>query len=268
VGPRLVSLSGGAEGARGRFQARSADGRRWRLALATRASPLAHRTELAAYRLASALELTIVPPTRLERLPLAQLSALLKDQDDTRAALAERAVVGNDGRIVALLEQECGGRPLFVGPGPPFSDWAKLAASPEQPSARDLRSVHDYVQMAVLDYLTGNVQRGIVSFDDDTGRLCVTDNTGAFPGYLTPQAQDLLLRRLRPLRQFPVGLDEALRQLDGPTAKRLLQNGAFSAWLVGPRQLTDLAERRSTLRTLLRAKVERYGTKTVFSLSP
>jgi len=37
---------------------------------------------------------------------------------------------------------------------------------------------------------------------------------------------------------------------------------------VGPRQLTDLAERRATLRTLLRAKVERYGSKAVFSLSP
>jgi hypothetical protein len=214
------------------------------------------------------LKLTIVPPARVERVPLWRLSALLQDQEQVRADVAEHAVVGNDGKVLALVQEECGGRPLFVGPGPPFAGWAKLAASAEQPSAKELRSVHDYVQMMALDYLTGNVQRGYVSFDDDTGRICVTDNSGAFPGYLTPEAQNLLLRRLRPLRRFPPGLDEALTQLDGPAAKRLFQSGSFASWLVGPRQLTDLAERRATLRTLLHAKVERYGSKAVFSLSP
>lgn len=120
--------------------------------------------------------------------------------------------------------------------------------------------------MVVLDYLTGNVLRRTVMLDERTGRLCLDDNGGAFPGYLSPAAQDLLLDRLRPIARFPRDLAAALERLDRPTARRLLQSGGFSQWLVGPRELTDLAERRATLASRLHALSHQHGKELVLSL--
>ncbi|MBW2525144.1 MAG: hypothetical protein JRI23_13255 [Deltaproteobacteria bacterium] len=266
VGHALVELAPEGTGKNGRFLGRSAAGRRLEVTLAIRARPRPHRADLAAYRVAQALGLAVVPPTRVERLPVARLGALLANQEEVRALVAERAVVDNDGTVLALMQQSCPGRPLFVGTGAPASQWADLASAADAPPPEVRRTLSGYVQMVVLDFLIGNVERSNVAYDESAGALCVADNSGGFPGYLGPAAQDLLLRRLRPLRRFPAGLDEALRRLDEAKLRSLLQRGAFTDWLVGPRQLTDFAERRAALRTLLAAKIAQHGRASVLSL--
>lgn len=225
-----------------------------RVRLATRSHPHPHRGALALYRLARALELTVVPPTAARRLTVARLAELLERHPNGLAELRQHALVGNDGAIMALLQGECRGRSRHVGLSEPVVPWSEWARSPKPPDGSARQTVRDYVQWATLDYLAGNVERRFVRIDEETGRLCLNDNDSAFPGVIGAEAADLLLRRLRPVASFPAALADGLRRFDRAAARRQLQSGTFEDWLLGPRELTDLHERRSTLLTLVVAR--------------
>lgn len=267
VRTHLARLTPVDDGAEGQFSARTVDGRPLRVALATRRRPRSYRKPLAAYRIAAALGLHVVPPTAVTDLPIAQLATLLESQSsERRQAITERLVVRNDGTVRALLREPCVGRPLSLSAGQPVEGWAELAASSAPLGGRTARSVTGYVQLVVLDFLTGNVLRRTVAYDEQSGRLCADDHDGAFPGYLGADGQELLLRRLRRIQRFPAGLDERLAQLDRAAVTGRLQPGRFTDWLVAPRPLLDLMERRTTLRTLLHARVQQHGASAVLPL--
>lgn len=238
------------------FRGLGADGGRYRVVLATHHNPRPSRRALAAFRVARALRLRVVPRTEARRLSVAALTELLHAEPAALALVEPRVVVGNDGAVAALVQRECPGRELRLGPAGPFRQWAAWAASLEPLEKRAAQSTRDYVEMAVLDFLVGNVGRHAVFVEERSGRLCLAHHTLAFPGFVAPEAMDLLLERLRPVVRYPPGLAAALKRFDRQAARAALQGGPFASWLVGPREIVDLTERRTTLLTLVRARLD------------
>jgi hypothetical protein len=224
---------------------------------ATRAAPRPIERALAATRVAEALGLDRVTSAQGVLVPVETLGALLAEPPAESDPLHEQLSVGNDGTVRALVERPCPGRPLDVASHPLVAEWAKLATSPATLSEANRGAVDAYVQLVVLDFLTANLERRALYYDEHAATGCLDDHRGAFPGYVAPIAIDSLLDRLRPIRHFPRGLARALERLDRPAVDAILRPRPFSSWLVTPRDVTDLLERRATLRTLLHARDRR-----------
>jgi hypothetical protein len=238
----------------GWWTARDGAGERWNVRLASRDSPRPIERALAAARVAQALGLDRVTAVEGLLVPVATLGSLLAEQPNERDPLHQQLMIGNDGAVRALVERPCGGRPLDVGSHPLVGQWAKLAAQRAPLTETERRAIETYLQMVVLDFLTANLGRRSLYYDEPAAVGCLEDHRAAFPGYVVPKAMDLLLDRLRPIRHFPKGLARALDELDRAAAESLLRAGPFASWLVTPRDVTDLLERRATLRTLLYAR--------------
>ncbi|TKD13181.1 hypothetical protein [Polyangium fumosum] len=247
------------------------------LLLALAEHPVAYRGSLAFERLARALGMRVVPAAVLRRIGTGELGALFAGQRDLRDYLSLHAAVQNDGTVDALMFAPGRGD----GPGAWASPaghnvtldhsleaetWARWAASPDPLPGERTALLADYVETLVLDYLTGHVLRRAVHFDDVAGAIHLTDNAAAFPSKVDPRALDVLLSRLRPVARFPRGLQQALLALDRDHARDLLASGPFETWLVSPRTLVDLDERRKSLLTLISARVAERGEPAVLSL--
>ena len=250
------------------FRATSASGRSYGLVLATTRQPRPDRHAVAYYRLARALGLTSVPPTVGRRVPLATLLDWLGPDPAARDALVPKAMVSNDGTVTVLLQEQCPGRDVLAADSPETARWARLASSPQPLAPADAAAVRGYVEMALLDYLSGNVARRTLRLDESSARICLLDQQQAFPGFLAPKAWDVLLGRLRPVVRFPRGLAEALAHFDRAAAEAALRAGGFDQWLLGPRDVVELGDRCATLLTLVRARIEQYGAEVAGSLDP
>ncbi|MDI1443228.1 hypothetical protein [Polyangium sp. 6x1] len=248
-----------------------------RILLALAEHPVAYRRSLAFERLARALGMRVVPAAVLRRIGTGELGALFAGQRDLRDYLSRHAAVQNDGTVDALMFAPGRGD----GPGAwslpaghnvtlenslEAETWARWAASPDPLPGETSSLLADYVETLVLDYLAGHVLRRSVHFDDVAGSILLTDNAAAFPSKVDPRALDVLLSRLRPVTRFPRGLQKALLALDRDHARDLLASGPFETWLVSPRTLVDLDERRKSLLTLISARVAERGEAAVLSL--
>jgi len=247
------------------------------LALAVDQHPVAFRGPLAFEKLAREMGTRVVPAVVLRRIGTNELGALFAAQKDLRDYFALHAVVQNDGTIDALLMAPSrgdgaeawaplGGRDVTIDGSLEGKTWAQKVASidplPEEPPGL----LRDYVETLVLDYLSGNVLRRSVHYDEARGALHLTSNEAAFPQKVDPRALDKLLSRLRPVMRFPRGLRDALVRLDRTRARALFADGPFASWLVSPRTLIDLDERRQSLLTLLDARIAEHGPARVLSL--
>ncbi|MBW2452985.1 MAG: hypothetical protein JRI68_00665 [Deltaproteobacteria bacterium] len=250
----------------GPFLASTADGQQFIVTLATKGNPRPYRRPLAFYRLAQALGYDQVARTELRRIPTGKVTQLLESHPAARQYLTARATVTNDGTIAALLVGRVDGVKARLVDDSRLARWAELAASPDPVPPADAPYVGDYVRLLVLDYLAANVQRPGLIIDERGGRLVAIDNRTAFPGYVSPEALDIPLDRLELVVRFPAKLKTALAALDRESVTRQLVRGRFEDRLLGPRQLTDFAERRATLLTLLESRLLQYGKQTVFSL--
>ena len=250
----------------GPFMATTADGERFVVTLATKGNPRPYRRPLAFYRLAQTLGYDQVPRTELRRLPTGKVSQLLPSAPEVRQYLAGRATVTNDGTIAALLVQHVPGKQAQLVDDQRLARWAELASSADPIPAAERGYVRDYVAVLVLDYLAGNVERRSVIIAERGGRLAAADNRTAFPGYVSPESLDIPLGRLEQVIRFPKDLKRVLADLDRETVTRQLIRGRFEDRLLGPRQLTDLMERRATVMTLLESRLLQYGDPTVLSL--
>lgn len=247
------------------------------LLLALAEHPVAYRRSLAFERLARALGMRVVPAAVLRRIGTGELGALFAGQRDLRDYLALHAAVQNDGTVDALMfapgrGDGPGAWTLPAGHGVTLDHsleaetWARWAASPDPHPGENPSLLADYVETLVLDYLAGHVLRRSVHFDDVAQAIHLTDNAAAFPSKVDPRALDVLLSRLRPVARFPRGLQKALLALDRDHARDLLAAGPFETWLVSPRTLVDLDERRKSLLTLISARVAERGEAAVLSL--
>jgi hypothetical protein len=117
-----------------------------------------------------------------------------------------------------------------------------------------------------LDYLAAAVNRSTLLFLPDADALLLDDNSGAFPLHADPAAVERLLRRLRGVVRFPRGLRDALSRFDRARAASILAPGDFGAWLLSPRTLIELDERRAGLLSLIEAQIAERDEAAVLCL--
>jgi hypothetical protein len=245
----------------------AAPGDRALLTLSLASAPTAYRRPLAYARLAAALGMHVVPAAVERQLGAGEIAALLEPHPEAAALLAGRLRVLNDGTVTALLSAASSGASAErVDAQTSFEarTWARWAAAPAPAPGEQPRLLRDFVEMLVLDYLAANVTRRTLLRDADA--LVLDDNREAFPPSAEPLAVDRLLQRLRPVARFPRGLRDALVAFDPDHARRVLTPGAFEGWLVAPRALIELEERRAGLLSLLAARLAERGEAAVLAL--
>ena len=246
------------------------------LMLALASAPTAYRRPLAYARLAAALGMHVVPAAVERYLGAGEIAALLAPQPEIAALLAPRLRVLNDGTVTALLSAPAPGSQgeitaaVRVEARESFEvrTWARWAASPAPAADERPLLTRDFVEMLALDYLAANVTRRTLLLDRDGGReaLVLDDNREAFPRSAEPLAVARLLKRLRPVARFPRGLRDALVAFDQERARQALAPGAFEGWLVSPRALIELEERRAGLLSLIEARIAERGEAAVLAL--
>jgi hypothetical protein len=247
------------------------------LSFATDSTALAYRRPLAFYRLAAALGAHVVPAAAARRISVGELGALLEADPKVLGRVRREARVQNDGTVDALLTAPLPSclatpweRPRALSIDPVASAevhaWERWASSPAPSPDERPRLLRDFVEALVLDYLAAVEVRPALLFLPDEGALVLDENRGAFSQHPDPEVIAKLLRRLRAVARFPRGLRDALVQLDRPRAAAILAPAGFDTWLVPPRSLLELDERRASLLTLLEAQIEARGAESVLCL--
>jgi hypothetical protein len=246
--------------------------------LALVSAPIAYRRPLAFARLAAALGMHVVPTTVERHLGAGEIAALLEPQKEIGALLEGRLRVLNDGTVTALLAAPAPSglaaswdpstaRRIDARGSYEARTWERWAASPDPAPGEDARATRDFVEMLVLDYLSANALRRTVMTSAGRDALVLDDNREAFPVAAERAAVEQLLRRLKPIARFPKGIREALLAFDRDRAREVLAPpGSFEDWLVSPRILVELDERRAGLLSLIVARVAERGEAAVLSL--
>ena len=241
---------------------------------ATVAAPTAYRVPLAFYRLARALGIRVVPVTVVRAIPLGELGGALEPRGGGLPVLRGLRVQ-NDGTVDVLLATRASasagspweaprGALVAVDAGPEVSAWDRWASAAEPAPGEDGALLRDYVEMRVLDYLAANLARRTTL---RSGRaLVLADNAAAFSPHPDGPTLDAMLRRLRAVARFPRGLRDALARFDRARAAAAFAEGGFETWLLPPRVLVELDERRAALLTLLEARVADRGAAAVLAL--
>ena len=237
-------------------------------------APIAYRRPLAFARLATALGMHVVPATVVRHVGAGEIAALLEPQPE----IAARLSVLNDGTVTALLAapapsallgswDAAAARRVEARASYEVRTWERWAASPDPAAGEDAQITRDFVEMLVLDYLAANAARRTLLVAPRSGALVLDDNREAFPVAAERAAVDQLLRRLKPIARFPKGIREALLAFDRERAREVLAPaGSFEEWLVSPRGLIELDERRAGLLSLVLARVAERGDAAVLSL--
>lgn len=223
-------------------------------------APTAYRAPLAYYLLAKALGMRVVPATVVRAVPLADLGAA---EGDAQALLGDLRVQ-NDGSVDVLLRRRVEGKAFDPRDDHETATWDRWAASASPAAGEDGALLRDYVEVRVLDYLAADQARPEVL---RTGSgLALADNASAFPPRVDPPTLDRMLRRLRSFARFPRGLRDALARFDRERAQATFTAGRFEGWLLSPRAVVELDERRAALLTLIEARVAERGAAAVLSL--
>lgn len=247
------------------------------MSLALDQHPIAHRRPLAFAEMARALGMSVVPPTTLRHVSTDELGALFEQDTEVRGYLTAHARIQNDGTIDALMTAPSRGdasrawrlisrRELVLEEAPEVRAWAQALASTEPAPGENRALLRDYVEALVLDYLAGNIKRRSVLVDDAGTELMLTENDGAFPIKIVPNAEAHLLDRLKPIVRYPHALRDVLTKFDRRRAQEVLMPGAFDTWLLSPRTLMLIDERRLSLLSLIASRIEEYGERAVLSL--
>jgi hypothetical protein len=248
-----------------------------RVALATAQAPRAHRRALAYYRLSHAIGARVVPPMVERRLPGGELAALLAPYPPAKELLATGVPLRNDGSVEAALSalsseaagspwQTPDGRELALVGAPEAGLWsrwlkARSAAPDEVPGL-----VRAYAEMRALDYLAGNVLRRTAWLAEASRTLVLTDNQTAFGAQPDRASMSRALDELRSFARFPRALRDGLLALDADRATALFNAGEFDDWLLAPRVLVELGERRAALLSLIEARIQERGEAAVLAL--
>jgi hypothetical protein len=217
----------------------------------------------------------VVPFTVVRAVPVAELEAAV-GQDRVIKTLLGELGVQNDGTVDVLLATRASpsaGSPWDAPQGTPFDPiegeqvgiWDQWSTSPRPAFGEDSVLLRDYLEMLVLDYLSANVARR-AAFRSGQSALVLGDNGSAFPARVEHSLLDRLLRHLRAAARFPRGLYDALRRFDRARAVRTFNDGPFESWLLSPRTLIELDERRAALLTLVEARIAERGAASVLAL--
>jgi hypothetical protein len=215
----------------------------------------------------------VVPVTVVRAVSVSELGGALEGSGGLTALRALR--VQNDGTVDVLLATRGsasagspwdapGGALVAVDGGVEVGTWDTWASAPAQAPGEDGALLRDYVEMRVLDYLAANVGRRTARRAGHA--LVLADDGAVFSPHPDGPALDVLLRRLRGVARFPRGLRDALARFDRAHATAAFAEGGFETWLLPPRVLVELDERRAALLTLIEARVAERGAEAVLSL--
>jgi len=240
-------------------------------------SPATHRRSLAFFKLARALGMHTVPAVALRRIATGELADLFQGNRELFAVMRALMVLQNDGTVDALLAAPSPGgldsawqrlptREIAVNSSYDVDHWMPWAASPAPLLGESSILLRDFVELLVLDYLSANVLRRTILVDDAGQRLILEDNTTAFPPRVEAEALSLLLARLRQVARFPKTLLHELERFDRPRMEALFTPGEFESWIISPRNVMELEERRVTLLSLLHARITERGAEAVLAL--
>src|SRR5262249_34378561 len=183
--------------------------------------------------------------------------------------------VQNDGTVDVLLATRSSasagspwegarGSPIDVVEGREAARWERWAEAAAPVPGEDGALLRDYVGMLVLDYLAANVGRRTVMRAGSA--LVLVDNGSAFPPRTDQATLDRMLRRLRTMARVPRRLREALVRFDRERAAATFNEGGFERWLLAPRTVVEIDERRAALLTLVEARIAERGAAAVLAL--
>lgn len=219
----------------------------------------------------------VVPPTVLRHVSTGELGTFFANEPDVQAYLAAHAAIQNDGTIDALVTAPSRGDASHAWKMSSWHDivldeasepkvWGRALESTEPSPGENTALLREYVEALVLDYLAGNIKRRSVLLNETATELMVAENDGAFPTKIIPSAEAKLLDRIKVFVRYPRSLRDVLNKFDRTRAREVFMPGAFDTWLLSPRTLMLIDERRLSLLTLIEARIVEYGEKAVLSL--
>jgi hypothetical protein len=237
--------------------------------VATRSDPMRFKSHLAFYRLADALGSQLVPRTESHSIPLREVLAALHKDPVGLALLRDEMAVLNDGTVTVLVsELVTGGHEVDFFTGGEVKAW-RVFAEGQKNVPRDRRGlVSGYVETLVLDYLSANAKRNVVTVDADAAASSIhlVENGGAFADRPDLGVLDAVLAQLKRVTRFPKRLVARLRAFERPQAEAVLHGGPFVNWLVASRPLADMLDRRGAILSLVDARAAELGEPTVLAL--
>jgi hypothetical protein len=228
--------------------------------IAMRADPIVYKPRLAFYRVAAALGSPLVPRAEAYPIRLSEiLRALSRDPHGT-TFLRNGVTVNNDGTVTVLISESiAGGHDVDIISGPEAATWKSWAEGRENVPPDRQSLVLAYVEALVLDFVTANVGRRLVTVDANRSILYLKENGGAFNERADPRGLDVILAQLKRVNRFPKRLIDRLRAFDRTEADRTLRSGPFTSWLVATRPLSEMMERRRAIVSLIDARLAELG---------
>jgi hypothetical protein len=227
---------------------------------AMRADPIVYKPRLAFYRVATALGSSLVPRAEVYQVPLGDVLRALARDPHGLTFLRSGVTVNNDGTVTVLItEPISGGHDVDIVSGKEVSAWRNWAEGREAVPPERQRLVLAYVEALVLDFVTANVGRRLVTVDASKSSLYLTENGGAFNERADPRGLDSILAQLKRVNRFPKRLIDRLRAFDRAEADRTLREGPFTTWLVATRPLSEMMERRRAIVSLVDARMAELG---------
>ncbi len=232
----------------------------------TRGQPDGALAEVAAYRIAAALGIDVVPPAALRKLPPDDMRRRFSGTPDEWDAIRRTFATEADGQVLgAAIAYETDLRSLGLEQPRKRAEWEGwLAQGAEIPEASRAMA-RDLARMMVFDYLIANRER----FDDplrgspDGTRVLLRNHDTAFPSPVTDAVERRLRGELRKTERFSRSMIAGLAALDRAALEALVR--ADAGPLLDPARVDGVLERRDTILSYVEALADRYGADQVFA---
>jgi hypothetical protein len=226
-----------------------------------------YRAEIAAYRLACALDLANVPPAIPEAFVAAALEAAANAED--RAAFERSIRVDGDGRVRGALIPWIDDYEVLPLEDPAWrvkwSAWLSGAAAIAEPDRRLAGAIST---MLAFDYLTANWDRwsgANVARHAQTGELLFVDNDGAFYEHPSQTNLSQQLERLRGVAHYSRSFVRALRALTPQGLQAAFGDESLGRPLLPEAVIAAVDARRAALLQVIDSRIERSGESDTLS---
>lgn len=235
------------------FKVKLTTGKKAAFKPASRRGPVRYKGEIAARRLALALELPNVPPALFRTFEAAGFAA----------ATGGSEMLVKDGVVKGALIPWIDGLEFLALERAPLSHqwktWLKLGASIPADRRELLRQLSTLV---VFDFVTGNWDRysgGNVGIDKATGTVLYIDNDGAFFEEPPQAALDKNKKLLEGVDLFSRRFVTTLRGLSDDALALAFGEESPGVALLSPKALAGVAQRRRGALSVIDAKVQSHG---------
>jgi hypothetical protein len=228
--------------------------------IAMRIDPILYKPRLAFYRVATALGSSLVPRSEVYQVRLEDILRALAHDPHGVTFLRSGVTVNDDGTVTVLItEPVAGGHDIDIVSGAEVAVWRSWAEGRATIPAERQKLALAYVEALVLDFVTANVGRRLVTVDSSKSSLYLRENGGAFNERADPRGLDSILAQLKRVNCFPKRLIDRLRSFDRAEADRTLRAGPFTSWLIATRPLSEMMERRRAIVSLVDARMAELG---------